>query len=147
MSSSNPLAHVLESNHLIGTNFKDWLRNLKIVLISEKWEYVLDQSPPILSNYPSLCKEQHMINGRMKTVRLSAMYWLPYQMSCRASMSICLLVGLWSLTCKGYMVSIVVLCILRSLKDSSIWKYMKDCRSMNIIWQWSRILTTLRSSD
>ena len=38
MSTSNPLALILETNHLTGTNFKDWLKNLKIVLTSEKIE-------------------------------------------------------------------------------------------------------------
>ena len=52
MSASNPLAHILETNHLIGTNFKDWLKNLRIVLISEKLSHILDQKPIVLPNCP-----------------------------------------------------------------------------------------------
>ena len=53
MSASNPLARILESNHLIRTNFKDQLKNFKIVLISEKIKFVLDQEPLVLPNRPS----------------------------------------------------------------------------------------------
>ena len=53
MSASNPLAHIFETNHLIGTNYKDWLRNLRIILISEKLDHVLDQEPIVLSNHPT----------------------------------------------------------------------------------------------
>ena len=54
MSAPNLLAYILESNHLIGINFKDWLRNLNIVLILEKIGYVLDQNPPAMPNHPSI---------------------------------------------------------------------------------------------
>ena len=40
MLGSNPLACILESNHLTGVNFKDWLRNLMIILIFEKLGHV-----------------------------------------------------------------------------------------------------------
>ena len=53
MSALNPLAHILESNRLIEINFKDWLRNLKIVMISKNIGYVLDQDPPIMTSHPS----------------------------------------------------------------------------------------------
>ena len=53
MSALNPLACILESNHLIETNFKDWPRNLKIILILKKLRYILDQDPSVLSNYPN----------------------------------------------------------------------------------------------
>ena len=43
MSSSNPLAHILETNKLTEINYKDWLRNFRIVLSSEKLTYVLNQ--------------------------------------------------------------------------------------------------------
>ena len=46
MRSSNPLAIILDQNRLIGPNFKDWLRNLKVILASEKILYVLEQSLP-----------------------------------------------------------------------------------------------------
>ena len=44
MRSSNPLAIILDQNRLIHPNFIDWLRNLKVVLASEKIFYVLEQS-------------------------------------------------------------------------------------------------------
>ena len=53
MSASNPLAHIFESNHLTGTNNKDWLRNLKIILTSEKLGHVLDQELLVLPNCPT----------------------------------------------------------------------------------------------
>ena len=36
------LRSLLDSNKLIGANFMDWLRNLKIVLKVERITYVLD---------------------------------------------------------------------------------------------------------
>ena len=53
MSGSNPLARILETNHLIGINYKDWLRNLKIVLTLEKLSHIPDQKLIVLSNYPT----------------------------------------------------------------------------------------------
>ena len=50
MLASNPLARIFESNHLTGTNYKDWLRNLRIVLTSKKLDHVLDQEPLVLPN-------------------------------------------------------------------------------------------------
>ena len=55
MSASNFLISILESNQLIGLNYKDWFRNLKVVLSSEKLGYVLDQDLPILPDHPSAC--------------------------------------------------------------------------------------------
>jgi hypothetical protein len=46
MKNSNPLASILDANRLTGPNFVDWLRNLKIVLTSERIVYVLDNPPP-----------------------------------------------------------------------------------------------------
>ena len=46
MKSSNLLSVILDQNRLTGPNFIDWLRNLKVVLASEKIIYVLNQSPP-----------------------------------------------------------------------------------------------------
>ena len=56
MSASNPLVHILETNRLVGLNFKDWLRNIKIILSSEKLGYVLDQEPPVLPDHPNACQ-------------------------------------------------------------------------------------------
>ena len=53
MSASNPLACNLETNHLIGNNFKNWLRNLRIVLTSKKLSHILDQDPVVLPNHPT----------------------------------------------------------------------------------------------
>ena len=49
MSSSNPLVHILDTNRLTGTNYKDWLWNLRIILNFEKLTHVLDQKVPELS--------------------------------------------------------------------------------------------------
>jgi len=53
MSASNPLARILDTHRLTGPNYKDWLRNYKIVLGSEKLTHVLDQDPPTLPARPS----------------------------------------------------------------------------------------------
>ena len=45
MRSSNPLSMILENHRLTGSNFIDWLRNLKVFLASERILYVLEQSP------------------------------------------------------------------------------------------------------
>ncbi|XP_030470117.1 uncharacterized protein LOC115688440 [Syzygium oleosum] len=46
MVTTNPLASILDKNCLTGSNFTDWVRNLRIVLNSEKIGYVLDQKMP-----------------------------------------------------------------------------------------------------
>ena len=53
MSVSNPLARIIETNRLIDINYKDWLKNLRIVLISEKIGYVFDQDAPVLPAHPT----------------------------------------------------------------------------------------------
>ena len=53
MSASNLLTRIFESNHLTGTNYKDWLRNLRIILTSKKLSHVLDQKPLVLPNHPT----------------------------------------------------------------------------------------------
>ncbi|KZV55366.1 hypothetical protein F511_42609 [Dorcoceras hygrometricum] len=45
-SIKNPLAAILDSNKFTGLNYQDWLRNLKIVLASEKLLYTLEKTPP-----------------------------------------------------------------------------------------------------
>ena len=35
---------ILDANKLIGPNYVDWLRNLRIVLTQEKLSYILDSS-------------------------------------------------------------------------------------------------------
>ena len=54
MSASNPLARILDTHRLTGPNYKDWLRNYKIVLGFEKLTHVLDQEPPTLPARPSI---------------------------------------------------------------------------------------------
>ncbi|KAL0284402.1 UNVERIFIED_CONTAM: hypothetical protein Sradi_7198500 [Sesamum radiatum] len=44
--SKNPLTAILEANIFNGTNYNDWLRNLRIVLDFENQTYVLDRSLP-----------------------------------------------------------------------------------------------------
>ena len=41
MASSLSLCSILDINKLTGTNYVDWLRNLKIVLSQEKLSYIL----------------------------------------------------------------------------------------------------------
>ena len=53
MSASNPLARILDTHRLIEPNYKDWLRNFKIILGSKKLTHVLDQDPPTLPARPS----------------------------------------------------------------------------------------------
>ena len=43
MSMNLNLRNILESNKLIGLNFSDWVRNLRIMLRSEKALFVLDE--------------------------------------------------------------------------------------------------------
>ncbi|KZV24635.1 hypothetical protein F511_35688 [Dorcoceras hygrometricum] len=45
-SIKNPLAAILDSNKFTGLNYQDWLRNLNIVLASEKLIYTIEKSPP-----------------------------------------------------------------------------------------------------
>ncbi|KAL0401959.1 UNVERIFIED_CONTAM: hypothetical protein Slati_4225800 [Sesamum latifolium] len=44
--SKNPLTAILEANIFNGTNYNNWLRNLRIVLDFENQTYVLDRSLP-----------------------------------------------------------------------------------------------------
>ncbi|KZV13682.1 hypothetical protein F511_45153 [Dorcoceras hygrometricum] len=45
-SIKNPLAAILDSNKFTGLNYQDCLRNLTIVLASEKLLYTLEKTPP-----------------------------------------------------------------------------------------------------
>ncbi|KAL0294473.1 UNVERIFIED_CONTAM: hypothetical protein Sradi_6886200 [Sesamum radiatum] len=44
--SKNPLTAILEANIFNGTNYNDWLQNLRIVLDFENQTYILDRSLP-----------------------------------------------------------------------------------------------------
>ncbi|KZT76180.1 hypothetical protein F511_46794 [Dorcoceras hygrometricum] len=46
VSMKNPLAAILDSNRFTGLNYQDWLRNLNLVLASEKLLYAIEKSPP-----------------------------------------------------------------------------------------------------
>ncbi|RRT35584.1 hypothetical protein B296_00048541 [Ensete ventricosum] len=46
MVLTNPLHCILDANRLTGLNYTDWLRNLRIVLTTEKITYVLDTIVP-----------------------------------------------------------------------------------------------------
>ncbi|KAL0286407.1 UNVERIFIED_CONTAM: hypothetical protein Sradi_7148800, partial [Sesamum radiatum] len=45
--SKNPLIMIMETNKFTGTNYNDWLWNLRNVLDFENWGYVLDK--PLLT--------------------------------------------------------------------------------------------------
>ena len=53
MSVTNSLAHIFKTNRLTGTNYKDWLNNLRSILTSEKLSHILDQDLVVLSNHPT----------------------------------------------------------------------------------------------
>ncbi|KZV55316.1 hypothetical protein F511_18848 [Dorcoceras hygrometricum] len=46
VSMKNPLAAILDSNRFTGLNYQDWLRNLNLVLASEKLLYTIEKCPP-----------------------------------------------------------------------------------------------------
>ncbi|KZT93178.1 hypothetical protein F511_45986 [Dorcoceras hygrometricum] len=46
VSMKNPLAAILDSNRFNGLNYQDWLRNLNLVLASEKLLYTIEKCPP-----------------------------------------------------------------------------------------------------
>ena len=46
MRPSNPLSIIFDNNRLTGPNFINWLRNLKVILASEKILYMIEQGLP-----------------------------------------------------------------------------------------------------
>ena len=46
MASSLSLRGILDANKLIGPNYVDWLRNLRIIFTQEKVSYILDTLAP-----------------------------------------------------------------------------------------------------
>ena len=42
MTTQFNIRSLLEANKLVGSNYTDWLRNLRLVLRSEKLEYILE---------------------------------------------------------------------------------------------------------
>ncbi|XP_074343045.1 uncharacterized protein LOC141680834 [Apium graveolens] len=57
MSSALSLRSILDANKLTGPNFADWLRNLRIVLKSEKMGYVLNSQLPKAPDDDATCQE------------------------------------------------------------------------------------------
>ena len=53
MSASNSLTKILDTHRLTGPNFKDWWRNYRIILDSEKLTHVLDQDPLAIPARPT----------------------------------------------------------------------------------------------
>ena len=53
MSASNPLVRIFETNRLTSINYKDWLKNLRIILTFKRLGHVLDQKPIVLPNRPT----------------------------------------------------------------------------------------------
>ena len=76
MSTSNPLVCILESNRLIKINFKDWFKNLKIILIFKKIEYILDQDPLALPSHPSADQKAAQDKWMDEDNQGSATHWL-----------------------------------------------------------------------
>ena len=51
IANYNPLAKILDENHLKSSNYFEWKRNLRIVLTIKKLVYVLDENTPdVLGN-------------------------------------------------------------------------------------------------
>ena len=46
MASSLSLRGILDANKLIGSNYVDWLKNLRIILTQKKVSYILDTPVP-----------------------------------------------------------------------------------------------------
>ena len=69
MSLANPLRGILDANKLIGPNFTDWLRNLRIVLTSERIAYVLDEivlePPEGVTEEDVLRYKQHKVDSTL----------------------------------------------------------------------------------
>ncbi|KZT76643.1 hypothetical protein F511_46334 [Dorcoceras hygrometricum] len=73
-SIKNPLAAILDSNKFTGLNYQDWLRNLNIVLASEKLLYTLEKSPPKEAPADISPEERTKLNQWwMTSLRLDAM--------------------------------------------------------------------------
>ncbi|KAK4400640.1 hypothetical protein Sango_1170100 [Sesamum angolense] len=80
--SQNPLNTILEANKFDGTNYSNWLRNLRIVLDFENQTYVLDKSLPQTLPEGSLPGERltfkkftqwHEDNRKVRSIVLSSM--------------------------------------------------------------------------
>ncbi|KAK4420098.1 Retrovirus-related Pol polyprotein from transposon TNT 1-94 [Sesamum alatum] len=77
--SKNPLSTILETNIFNGTNYNDWLRNLRIVLDYENQGYVMDEPLPRTLPEGSTPEERetfetwHKDNRKVRSVILASM--------------------------------------------------------------------------
>ncbi|KAL0329330.1 UNVERIFIED_CONTAM: hypothetical protein Sradi_4919700, partial [Sesamum radiatum] len=77
--SKNPLILIMDTNKFIGTNYNDWLRNLRIVLDFEDQCYVLDKPLPTALPEGSSPKERmtfekwHKDNPKVRSIILAWM--------------------------------------------------------------------------
>ncbi|KAL0453556.1 UNVERIFIED_CONTAM: hypothetical protein Slati_1333700 [Sesamum latifolium] len=77
--SKNPLTTILKANIFNGTNYNDWLRNLRIVLVFENQAYVLDMSLPRALPKESIHEERltfekwHEDNRKVRSIVLGSM--------------------------------------------------------------------------
>ncbi|KAL2245886.1 UNVERIFIED_CONTAM: hypothetical protein Sindi_2856800 [Sesamum indicum] len=77
--SKNPLTILLETNKFNGTNYNDWLRNLRIVLDFENQTYILDKSLPETLLEGSTSKQcvtferRHEDNQKVRSIVLASM--------------------------------------------------------------------------
>ncbi|KAL0444474.1 UNVERIFIED_CONTAM: hypothetical protein Slati_2170100 [Sesamum latifolium] len=77
--SKNPLTLIMEINKFNGTNYNDWLRNLRIVLDFENQGYVLDKPLPTTlpeGSSPEECvtfDKWHEDNRKVRSIILASM--------------------------------------------------------------------------
>ncbi|KAL0445252.1 UNVERIFIED_CONTAM: hypothetical protein Slati_2247900 [Sesamum latifolium] len=77
--SKNPLTLIIDTNKLNGTNYNDWLRNLRIVLDFENQRYVLDKPLPTTLPEGSSPEERVMLekwledNRKVRSIILASM--------------------------------------------------------------------------
>lgn len=76
----NPVACILDAHKLLGFNYLDWLRNLKIVLDFEKLTYVLEHSPPAGVN-DDATEEEKITLQKWRDDDLKAKYYMITSMS------------------------------------------------------------------
>ncbi|KAL0448985.1 UNVERIFIED_CONTAM: hypothetical protein Slati_1454900, partial [Sesamum latifolium] len=77
--SKNPLTLIMDTKKFNGTNYNDWLRNLKIVLDFENQGYVLDKPLPTALPEGSSHEERFPFdkwledNCKVRSIRLASM--------------------------------------------------------------------------
>ena len=89
MTTSINLWSILDNNKLTGSNFLDWLRNVRIVFKVEKLSHVLENSIPDkpmdnVSNSQKLAYQKHVADSKIA----SCIMWLPCLLSCKSNMRI-----------------------------------------------------------